>query len=108
MIPLIDDVLAARDLGVEARAELDEGGDPPVHREAAAGGLGDAGHELQQGRLAGAVLADDAEGRALRHLEGDAVERGERLLRPQVGEHAAGEERALQRPELVAVGVKRR
>ena len=69
----------------------------------APGRLGDAGEQLQQRRLARAVLADDPEGRALRHLEGDAVEGGEGLVGGEVGEEAAGEERALQGPELVLV-----
>ena len=88
MIPLIDDVLAPGDLGVEPGPELDQRGDPPVDHQAAAGGLGDAGQQLEERRLAGAVLADDPEGRAAGDLERHAVEGGEGLVGPEVGEEA--------------------
>ena len=101
--PVDGHVLAAADLGMEAGAQLDEGGDAAGHAQRAARRLGDAGEQLQQRRLAGSVLADDAEGRAARHREGDAVEGGEGLVGPQVGDEAAGEESALQRAELVLV-----
>ena len=101
--PVDGHVLAAADLGVEAGPQLDERGDAAGHAQRAARRLGDAREQLQERRLAGSVLADDAEGRAARHLEGDAVEGGEGLVGPQVGDEAAGEERALQRAELVLV-----
>ena len=97
------DVLAAADLGVEARAQLDEGGDAALHLEGAPGGLGDPGEELQEGGLPGAVLPDHPEGRALLHLEAHPVECGEGLVGAQVVEEAAREERALQGLELVLV-----
>ena len=56
------DVVAAGEFRVEAGAEFEQRGDAPVHRDGAGGGLQDAGHDLQQGALAGAVFADDAEG----------------------------------------------
>src|SRR5207247_3580253 len=66
------DVLAPGDLRMKARAELDERGDAAVHADAPRGRLEDAGDELQQRRLPGAVAPDDAEGLAAidgeRHL----------------------------------------
>src|SRR5262249_55599314 len=96
-------VLAAADLRVEARAELDERGDPALHGEGAPGGLRDPGEELEERRLAGAVLADHAEGGAPGHVECHAVEGGEDLVGTQVREERPREERALERLELVLV-----
>jgi hypothetical protein len=101
--PVDGDVLAPADLGMEAGAQLDEGRDAAAHHQAAARGPRDAGHQLQQRRLAGAVLADHAERGAGRDLEGHAVHRGEGLARRQVGQQAPGDERALERAELVPV-----
>ena len=55
--------------------ELDERGQPPGDPDRAGVGPVDAGEQLQQRALAGAVAADDAEELALADLEGDAVER---------------------------------
>ena len=55
------DVFAAGEFGMEAGADLEEGGDAATGVDAAGGGGGDAAEELEQGALAGAVLADDAE-----------------------------------------------
>ena len=71
--PVDRHVLAAADLGMEAGSQLDQGGHAALHREAATGRLRYAGEELQECGLPRAVLADDAEGGALLHLEGDAV-----------------------------------
>ena len=60
-----DDVLARGQLGVEADAELDEGRQPTGHPDRPGVGSVDAGEDLQQGALAGAVAADDAEELAL-------------------------------------------
>ena len=82
-----DDVFTRGQLLVEADAELDEGGEPAGHLDPAGVGAVDAGEQLQQRALAGAVAADDAEELALADLEGDPVEgaqlavvaRGERV-----------------------------
>ena len=81
MMPLMATFSRPLISGWKPAPELDEGGDAAVHVQGAPRGLRDAGQELQERRLAGAVLADDAEGRALGHLEGDAVEGGEGLVR---------------------------
>src|SRR5207247_7889878 len=68
-------VLAAAEVGVEPRADLEEGGDAAVHLERAAGRLGGASEELQERRLARAVRTDDAERLARRDREGDVLQR---------------------------------
>ena len=66
------DVLARRQLRVEPDAELDERGEPARHADPAAVGAVDAGQDLQQRALAGAVAADDPEELALADVERDA------------------------------------
>src|SRR5262249_14771003 len=61
--------------------------------------------ELEQRALARSVAADHAEGSSLRNREADIVERGERLVRPEARDEAAGQQRALQRGELLALAV---
>ena len=55
------DVLPAGQLGVEARADLEQRADAPVDLGAAVRRLGDPREHLEQRALAGAVAADDAE-----------------------------------------------
>src|SRR5262249_34342913 len=74
------DVLAARELGVEAGADLQEGGEAAAEPRRAGGGLDDAAEDLQEGRLAGAVAADDADDLAPGDLEGDILQRPERMI----------------------------
>ena len=71
--PVEDDVLARGQLEVEADPELDEGRQPAGHPDRPGVGAVDAGEQLQQRALAGAVAADDAEELALADLEGDAA-----------------------------------
>ena len=73
--PAEDDVLAARQLAVEADAERQQRAHAPVDLDAARVRRQDPGHRAHQRRLAGAVGADDAEHLALGHLEGDVLER---------------------------------
>ena len=49
----------------------------PAHDDPALLRRQDAGQRPQQRRLAGAVASDDAEHRALRHVEGDVAQRGD-------------------------------
>ena len=65
------DVLDAGVVRVEAGAELEERTDDAVDADRALGRGQDAGDDLQHGRLAGAVGADDADGFALSYLEAD-------------------------------------
>ena len=75
------DVLAAGQLGVEAGAELEQRGEPAAGDDLALVGLQDPGDALQQRRLARAVVAEDADGRALLDVDVDVVERDEVLER---------------------------
>jgi hypothetical protein len=70
-------VLAARELGVEAHAELEDRrhDSPPLDR--AVRGLCGPGDDLQERRLPGAVFADQAERSSGRQLEGNVPERVE-------------------------------
>ena len=97
-----EDVLAPRDLRVEAGPELDQRGDAAGGLEAAGGRLEDAGDQLEQGRLARAVAADDAERLAARDLERDVLDRGDGLVPRQGLVAAAAQEGALQGAQLEA------
>ncbi len=69
-----EDVLAARELGMEAGADLEQRGDAAAQAGAAGGGLGDAGKDLEERGLARAVAADDADDLAGRDIERDVAE----------------------------------
>ena len=71
------DVREPRVLGMEARAELEQRADAAADGDRAARGLDHAGDDLQQRRLARAVLADHAQRLAAPQLEAHAVERAE-------------------------------
>jgi hypothetical protein len=57
-----EDVLAAGEVGVEARAELEQRADPAARVDPAGRGADDSRDEPEQRRLAGAVPADQANG----------------------------------------------
>ena len=63
------DVLAARQFGVEARADLQQAADPSAQLHPAGRRLGDPREDLQQRRLPGAVAADDADDLARPNVE---------------------------------------
>jgi len=70
---------------VEAGADLQEGTDPAPHDDLALGRVGNAGEDLEEGALAGAVPADDAEHLTALDLEVDILEGPEGVLRcPEV------------------------
>ena len=73
------DVLATGQLRVEARAGGDQAGDPAAGADRAAVGLHHALHQLEQGALARAVEAHQADRLALLDAEGDVVEGEERV-----------------------------
>ena len=68
------EVVAARELVVEARAGRDQPGDPAAGEHRAGVGAHHAADQLEQGRLAGAVEAHQADGLALLHGEADVVD----------------------------------
>ena len=70
-----EDVLASREVRVEAGAELEQRADRACDREPPARRLEDAREQAQEGRLAGAVPADDADGLPGLDLERDVAQR---------------------------------
>src|SRR4030095_6522400 len=89
-------VLPAGDLGMETGAQLNQRRDAPLDSDRAARRFRDAGNEFERGALAGAVSSDHAERVAARHGERHAVERGKRLVGPQIPYETPLQERALQ------------
>ena len=101
--PVQEDVLATREVGVEARAELEQRADPPADGDAAARRLDDPGDDAQQGRLAGAVAADEAHGLARRDRERHITQR----LDVVAAGAAPLDEEVLERASLSRVHVER-
>ena len=79
---------------MEAGADFQEAADSAVNDRSAGGWLGDAGEDLQEGALAGAVSADDADDLAWLDPEGDIPERPEGVVavggRAEVADSAEG------------------
>src|SRR5919106_3020005 len=92
-------VLAAREVGVEAGAQLEQRADPALGADAAGRRLDDPGDDAEEGRLPGAVAADEPDGLAARDVERDVAER------PHVGRLAAAalDEEILQRSGVARV-----
>src|SRR6185295_2097391 len=100
-----EDVLAARQLRMKARADLEKARDAPADPDASGRRLGDARQDLQHRGLARAVAADDAEDLAAPDLERHVLQRPElfaRLagLRVRRAAQAASERRGLLRHEF--------
>ena len=74
------DVGEPRILGMEAGAQLEQRADAPLHVDAAARRRDHAGDDLEQRRLAGAVLADDAQRFAGGEVEAHVRKRAESWL----------------------------
>ena len=92
------DVLAAGDLRMEPRTELNERSDSSAHPYDAAARLENAGDDFQQRRFAGAVPSNDSKCLAALDDEGDITERGDARLGREL--EIALEERTLERREL--------
>src|SRR5262249_39404417 len=75
------DVLAPRQLRVESGPNLQQARHPALDSDAAGARLGDAGEDLEESGLAGAVAADDAHHLTAFHFEGDTFQRPEFLHR---------------------------
>ena len=63
------DIFTAGEVGVEARAQLQQRGDPTIRLDAAAARVERAADQLQQGRFAAARTAEDADRLPLADLE---------------------------------------
>ena len=74
-----EDVLAPCELGVESGADLEQGPHAAAEPRLAFGRRGDPGEDLEQGALAGAVVADDAHRLASLDLEAHVAQRPELL-----------------------------
>ncbi len=75
-----ESVFAAGEFGVEAGADFEEAADAAADFGVASGGAGDLGEDFEQGGLAGAVAADEAEDFAFANVEGDVFEGPEGFL----------------------------
>ena len=97
------DVLAARQLGMKAGADLEQACDAALDRHLALGRLGDARQNLQKRGLAGAIAADDADHLAALDLKAHVLERPEFL-----GRVAGDDGAAARHVERLAPGISRR
>src|SRR5439155_922839 len=68
------DVVAPGSFGMEAGPQLEDGGNLAVDLQVAGGLVEGAGQDLEEGALAGAVGADDADDLAAIDLEGHVLE----------------------------------
>ena len=75
-----EDVLPARELGMEAGPDLEQAADAAADRGSALGRSRDAGEDLEQRRLAGAVSPDDPERLAFLEVERDVPESPDLLV----------------------------
>src|SRR6266516_2200320 len=72
-----EDVLTAGEVGMEARAELEQRADAPTDLDTDEGRLDDPGDQAQERRLAGAVAADEPDRATGRDPERDFLERND-------------------------------
>ena len=72
--PVQKNIFAAGELGVEARAELEESGDAAVDLNGTGGRRERAGDELEEGGFAGAIAPDDTRSLAAADFEGDVAQ----------------------------------
>src|SRR6266511_1280334 len=70
-----EDVLAAREVRMEAGAQLEQRADAPTHLDLTRGRADDPGEEPEQRRLAGAVAPDEADGTPGLDVERDVPQR---------------------------------
>ena len=93
------DVLAAGQVGMEARAELEQRADPPADGDAAGRRLDDSREQAQQRRLAGPVAADEADRAAGLDRERDVAQRDD----VGAAHAAARDEQILERAVLARI-----
>ncbi len=97
------DVLAAGEVLVEARAELEQRGNPAAHLDAPGGRLDDLGDQPEKRRLAGAVPADQPD--RLAGLDGQR-DVAQRLHLARAG-LAARDDHVLERPLRLRIDAER-
>src|SRR3990172_8382083 len=98
-------VLAAGEVGMEAGAQLDEGGNATLDADIAVAGGHDTGDQLEDGALAAAVAPDHPDGFTVSDREGDAAEGVEGVapaLALEHGGHELAEGEALLELESLA------
>lgn len=78
------DILTACHFGMEAGADLKEGGDTSIVADVASGGGGNVAEEFEQRALACAILTDDANDITLLYLERD-ITKGPNVIRIALG-----------------------
>jgi hypothetical protein len=88
---------------MEARAKLEQGGDPAARLDPARGRRDDPRDDPQERRLARAVAPDEADGLAGLDRQRDVPQR----LHHARGEPAKGDEEVLQRPLRLRVHAER-
>src|SRR5439155_5830089 len=95
------DVVASRELGIEACPELDHRADAALDQDLALAGHQHAGDGLEQRALPAAIVADERDGFTRIDGERHVAQRPERLRGPEMAE--AVDHRFLQRADLLAV-----
>ena len=93
--PVQEDVVAAGQVGIEPRGELDHRRHAALHPGAALGGDEHAGRDLEERALPRTVVTDEPDRLALPHLEAHATQGPELVHVPHVTKTA--EDRLLQR-----------
>ncbi len=81
------DVGAARQLGLHPHRQIQQGRDPPLHRDLSRGGGDDSSNDAEQRALAGAVVADDPDALPLLHLQIDLPQGPDLLGDGHLGRH---------------------
>src|SRR5262249_39133495 len=91
---------AAGEIAMEAGGDFDQRADAPLDRHVAARRPQDLGQQLEDGRLAGPVRADDAERFARTDLERHVARRPEFLIRQLRGGPSAEQARRHRRDQI--------
>ncbi len=74
------DVFTPRQFGMKSRANFEKGANPSAHADSSRRRFGDTGENLEQGAFASAVAPDNAEDSAFLQIEGDVLQRPDKIL----------------------------
>jgi len=99
------DVVASRIVRMEPGAEFEQRADAAVDGDAAERRRQHAGQQLEQGRLAGSVLADQPEGFAAAHLDIDVAQHRGRVGVGHAMQQSPERAQAIARAEYLRVGL---